>query len=308
MPRNTERASPREELARNAQIAAKVTERDSVLTVARAADRRPSSAFERVLGALERYGSRVTGTGRQRAAQCPAHDDRTPSLSVTDGNDRVLIRCHAGCDTDDVLAEVGLTRADLFDSDERYPQHRGGDDNWTPRGPATDVYSYTDERGEVLFQVCRTADKQFPQRRPEPTSCTGWRWSGISDVRHVVYRLPAVLAAPAAACIFIAEGEKDVHALEAAGQIATCSPGGAGKWRDEYAATFAGRDVLIIADRDEPHERTGLRAGAEHAWDAYTSVQPVARFAWIVQAAAGKDAADHLAAGHDVTDFVWWEL
>jgi len=306
MPGNALRAGPVGPARTSAQAPAKELNGDSAFRVARGFGRRPSTAFERVLGALERHGSRVTGTGRQRAAQCPAHDDRNPSLSITDGNDRVLIRCHAGCDTDDVLAEIGLTRADLFDRDDRQ-QYRSGDDQWTPAGPAVAVYSYTDERGEVLYQVTRTADKQFRQRRPDPSKRSGWDWS-TRDVRMVLYRLPAVLAAPDSACIFLVEGEKDVHALEAAGEIATCSPRGAGKWRPEYAEAFAGRDVLIVADRDALDPKTGRRAGADHAWDAYTSVQPVARSAWIVQAAEGKDAADHLAAGLGVTEFVWWEL
>jgi hypothetical protein len=256
-----------------------------------------SSAFTRLIEALERNGSRVTGNGRQRKAQCPAHDDRNPSLSITDGEARVLVRCHAGCDIDDVLAVLGLRRADLFDEPGEH-QPRDTDD-WTPAGPAIAVYSYTDEIGEILFQVCRTAGKQFPQRRPDPSSRSGWRWK-LEGTRRVLYRLPAVLAAPDSACIWIAEGEKDVHALEAAGEIGTCSPGGAGKWRQEYADALAGRHVLIVADRDDP--------GRDHAWDVLTSVRPVARFAWIVQAAAGKDAADHLAAGYGAPDFVWWVL
>ncbi|GEM_PF-2886310 len=34
------------------------------------------------------------------AAKCPSHDDRTASLSISEGQDgRVLIHCHAGCGT-----------------------------------------------------------------------------------------------------------------------------------------------------------------------------------------------------------------
>jgi DNA primase len=135
---------------------------------------------------------------------------------------------------------------------------------------------------------------------PDPSSRSGWRWGQLAEVRHVLYRLPAVLAVPGSGCVFVTEGEKDVHALEAVGEVATCNPGGAGKWRPEYAEPLAGRDVLIVADRDGP--------GRDHAWAVLTSVRPVARFAWIVQAASGKDAADHLAAGLAVTDLVWWEL
>ena len=46
---------------------------------------------------------------------CPAHDDHTPSLSITEGNDGyVLLHCFAGCNTTDVLAAKGLTMADLM--------------------------------------------------------------------------------------------------------------------------------------------------------------------------------------------------
>ncbi len=45
---------------------------------------------------------------------CPAHDDRTPSLSISDGGRRILFHCWAGCDQQDVLAalrERGLWRS-----------------------------------------------------------------------------------------------------------------------------------------------------------------------------------------------------
>ena len=38
-------------------------------------------------------------------AHCPAHDDRKPSLSIRDADDgKVLVRCHAGCDQEDLIA------------------------------------------------------------------------------------------------------------------------------------------------------------------------------------------------------------
>ena len=41
-------------------------------------------------------------------ACCPAHEDRVPSLSISSGrNGKVLVRCHAGCDQRDVIAEAG---------------------------------------------------------------------------------------------------------------------------------------------------------------------------------------------------------
>ena len=53
--------------------------------------------------------------GKGWSARCPAHNDRRPSLSVSAGDDgRALVNCHAGCQTTDILAAVGLKMADLF--------------------------------------------------------------------------------------------------------------------------------------------------------------------------------------------------
>lgn len=63
-----------------------------------------------LLGRLE--GVRRAGDGY--SARCPAHEDRSPSLSVTQGDDRILLFCHAECDTQAVVTAMGLTMADLF--------------------------------------------------------------------------------------------------------------------------------------------------------------------------------------------------
>src|SRR5829696_3322629 len=45
--------------------------------------------------------------GRDWAACCPAHDDREPSLSICCAEDgKVLVRCHAGCAQDEVIATL----------------------------------------------------------------------------------------------------------------------------------------------------------------------------------------------------------
>ena len=41
--------------------------------------------------------------GAEFLARCPAHDDRTPSLSIRDVGCRVLVHCHAGCGQDAVI-------------------------------------------------------------------------------------------------------------------------------------------------------------------------------------------------------------
>jgi hypothetical protein len=55
-------------------------------------------------------------------ARCPAHQDRRPSLSISDGRDgRILIRCHAGCEPSAIVAALGLQFSNLFSDDQVSP-------------------------------------------------------------------------------------------------------------------------------------------------------------------------------------------
>ena len=62
-------------------------------------------------------------TGDKLTARCPAHEDKTPSLSVTIGDtgDCVVVHCFAGCATEDVVAALGWEMSDLFVSDANRP-------------------------------------------------------------------------------------------------------------------------------------------------------------------------------------------
>src|SRR5215468_7384744 len=67
-------------------------------------------------------------SGKGWLAKCPAHEDRTPSLNITEGDGgRALILCHAGCRTQDVLAALDLTFRDL------YPRQSGNGAAPSPR-------------------------------------------------------------------------------------------------------------------------------------------------------------------------------
>jgi hypothetical protein len=67
--------------------------------------------IEKLTSRLE--GVKRTGPGRF-VAICPAHDDKNPSLVVTEKDGKPLFHCFAGCESADVLAAVGLTFADLY--------------------------------------------------------------------------------------------------------------------------------------------------------------------------------------------------
>ena len=134
-------------------------------------------------------------------------------------------------------------------------------------GKAIAEYSYTDEAGELLFQVVRFDPKAFRQRRPDGHG--RWIWN-LDGVRLVLYRLPELLEAIASEHpVLVVEGEKDVHTAARLGLVATTNAGGSGKWRDEYDQHLANADVIIVPDADA--------AGAAHAQAIAAHLQKVAK-------------------------------
>lgn len=241
----------------------------------------------------------VKKSGAGYMATCPAHDDGTASLCVSEGDDgRVLLCCQAGCTAEDVLARLELGWVDLF------PPKSSNGKGAKSKAVIADTYDYVDEAGALLFQVVRMVPKSFQQRRPDGHG--GWLWK-LNGTRRVLYKLPDVVAAvKAARTIYVVEGEKDVAALERAGQVATCNPGGAGKWSKvpDAAKVLAGANVIVVADKDAPGRKHADEIAADlrrHGCDV-NGENPCT--VTIVEALEGKDAADHLAAGHGVDDFV----
>ena len=68
----------------------------------------PSDLEKEARQLVERLGGRWTGNGG--LCRCPAHDDRTPSLSVRPGRTRLLLHCFAGCDAARILAALASAR------------------------------------------------------------------------------------------------------------------------------------------------------------------------------------------------------
>jgi len=152
------------------------------------------------------------------------------------------------------------------------------------------TYPYCDEEGRPLFEVLRFANKRFSQRRPDGKD--GWIWN-LDGVRRVPYRLPELLAADPAEWVHVVEGEKDANNLSLLGLVATTNPGGAGKWRSEFAPYFKGRRVAILPDNDDP--------GQAHAQDVAHKLAPHAadvRIVVLPGLSPGGDATDWVKDGH----------
>ncbi|MFI7004268.1 AAA family ATPase [Nocardia sp. NPDC050175] len=216
-----------------------------------------STAYDRVLEAFTSHGLAVEVKSGRAYAQAPGHSAADRSVVITATSGQVLIYSHSD-PTADVLDAVGLTSADLFDN------------------PKTGItYTYADGR-----QVHRSPEKKFRQ-------------SGNTKGRSL-FRAEKLTGAPDA-LVFVVEGEKDVLALEAVGQLAVCSAGGAGKAHLFDWTPLQGRTVVVVADKDE--------AGAKHAAGVVDQLSGIAESVSVVVARAGKDAADHIAAGHTVDEF-----
>ena len=222
-------------------------------------------------------------------AYCPAHDDRhKQSLSIADLSDKILLRCHAGCDTQQVVAALAIRMADLFKNGHGPAQ----DGRAARRIVAT--YDYQDERGARLYQVVRFEPKDFRPRRPDGAG--GWI-ADLKGVRRVVYRLPEI---PEQRRVVWVEGEKDVDRLWSLGIAATTSPSGASSWKDDYAQQVAGaavEEVIVIPDHDAP--------GRMYATTVATALQRLGirvRVLELPGLAQHGDVSDWLDAGHDAPE------
>jgi hypothetical protein len=172
-----------------------------------------------------------------------------------------------------------------------------------------DTSGYTNANGDLLFQVVRYEPKAFMQRRPDGKG--GWIWK-MAGVQLVPYRLPAVIAAiKQKHTIFIAEGEKGVQSLESIGLVATCSPGGAGKWSSQYNSIFASADIVILPDNDPQStmpdgtlrwhpDGSPVLPGQDHAADVARNLSGIAgrvRVVMLPDLPLKGDVADWIASG-----------
>lgn len=95
---------------------------------------------------------------------CPAHGDKNPSMHVSLGNDgRILIKCHAGCATEDVLAAIGLKMRDLMP--DRPGRSRGKrEGNWKVFPADTPVE-------EIVSEVMKSGKKNIAKPKKRQSSC-----------------------------------------------------------------------------------------------------------------------------------------
>jgi len=210
-------------------------------------------------------------------AKCPAHDDNNPSLSIRDADGKVLLHCHAGCTQGDVI--------------EALKAHGVWQPERTENSRIVAEYDYTDEQGNLLYQVVRYQPKDFKQRRPD--GCGGWIWRKGS--RQVLYHLPEVLEAP---IVFVVEGERDVETLREYGFVATTNAGGAkAHWAPQFTEALRGREVILIPDNDAPGRKRVVNI-------ARALLGKVARLIVLELEGGAKDISEWFDRGHSELELI----
>lgn len=256
-----------------------------------------ASPLDAVIAALRNHGCnpRQSRDG-QWNSRCPnqaahARGDRNPSLSIGVGlGDRALVHCQTGCPPEVVAEALGLRLPDLFP-----PPAVNGNGS---RKRVVDRYDYVDTSGKLVFQVERMDPKGFRQRRPIGND---WAYNLDGVLQPPLYRADRIaLAVLTGEDIWVVEGEKDVHALERAGLVATTCPMGAEKWRSWHTDALAGAgDVRVVADDDAK--------GHAHAQAVEAALSAVVGHVRLYLPKQGhKDIAEHLGAGYGIDELRPW--
>lgn len=195
------------------------------------------------------------GTGKAQCI-CPAHADREASLTLTDGNDRVLIKCHAGCSTEEVVIAAGLKMSDLFYGDglakERW---RAYIENREKRKIEA-VYNYASINGDYAYTKIRLEGKKmlFGILSNERFAY-GLNGKNKKAFNAIYGSIPSIKRAiERKEPVFIPEGEKDVNTLVKKG-YAAFSCGGANDWNKNVSELCKSADVIVLADNDDPGKK-----------------------------------------------------
>jgi len=221
-------------------------------------------------------------------AQCPFHDDRNPSLSITECSDgRWRYKCHGCGEIGDPITLIQKTRNMSFV--EAVNTLTAAAKN-APLRPEIDCcHDYVDETGKLLYQVVRYRPKDFKVRTPLPNG----EWCYRKPPKLVPYRLYEIIKDDPH-MVYLVEGEKDADAIARKSGYASTWAFGATAWKDDYARWFAGKTVVTIPDMDDVG-RAAMRK-------AYEALEPVAKRLGYVLLSTGKDVSDYFEAGKGLID------
>ncbi len=216
--------------------------------------------------------------GKGWSARCPAHEDRHPSLSVSEGDDgRTLVQCHAGCTVDAICDAVGLRVADLMPDNSstaststqprelrekrQFRRRRQSETAKTYEtakaavaalerqlGKRSSQWTYHDVNGDPVGIIVRWDKAGGKDIRPVARRGGGWVIGAMPEPRPL-YCLPDLAGADR---VYITEGEKAADAARTIGLTATTSAHGSKSADKTDWSPLAGKQCVILPDNDDP--------------------------------------------------------
>jgi hypothetical protein len=235
---------------------------------------------------------------REWRGACPIHNGTGPNFAVNRESGHWF--CHSQCQCggdiirlEQELSGVGFHEA-LLNIGSIIGRDLSGNVDCKHNWSKAEFFPYNDENQKLLFHVCRADCLHCREKRIWQQTPDGGRRLG--DVRRILYRLHRLVDAK---MVYIVEGEPKVHALATWDLIATCNPGGAGNWRDEYSEFLAGKKVVVVPDNDP--------AGESHANKVVSKLLPVCSQVAILRLPGlppKGDIVDWQAAGHTKGEFL----
>lgn len=237
---------------------------------------------------------RVFKNGPGFVALCPACDSKSKHLSVAAYGGWLHVHCMAGHGEQDILSAMGL--------DEQSRNTNDGDSN--PKPPST-FYTYHDENGAPLFikeRYYKWKDNEW-QKTFAITAPDGGKLYLSNDKKVIPYALPIIGPRIAEGeRLWFNEGEKSSELLLSMGEAATNTPYGAtdnGLSAAAIKALYPAREIMIVADWDEP--------GEKYAKKVYSQLAGTGKKVLIVSSATRKpkhDIYDHVIAGYKLDEVI----
>lgn len=283
-------------------------------------------------GILEGMGLRPKRSNGQWLARCPAHEDRSPSLSATVTNDgRLLVHCFAGCSWDAIIGAMGIEtrrpstprRATYRPPPRREPEptlerdwravvERNQPEAVASREIALGLATGSLARlgaawaASLAAIACPMHDAGGRMIGVRLRADDGAKWAmtgshnglfGVSATFGVADATPGVADDGPLYC---PEGMTDTAALVGLGLDAIGRPSCTGG-RDlirAVAASMPARTIVVVADADEPGRKGAAMLAEELAADGR-------RAKVIVPPAGRKDARDMVQRGATAATFAW---
>lgn len=223
--------------------------------------------------------------------KCPIHSGKDDNFAVDSTTG--LWTCHSQCGrSGDLLSlEMELGGLEFVKAKESIFTLMGRPaPDYTERDIVA-TFDYSDEAGNLRYQVVRRHPKRFGQRRPDGS---GWIWN-LNGIERLPFNLANVVKSDK---LVLCEGERDVLSLRRLGITASCNSEGAGNWKPELNQWFAGKDVVLLPDNDEPGRAHVLKVAAQlHGKAARIRILELPGLS------AKGDASDWIQSGGDAKQF-----